>query len=120
MRRSRLARQRLRAQALLTPLGQEGGLVSRLNAAPLFAQLRFGGTADTLWRLTGVEIVDIGGPVSVSADMRGTLGNPQISGQLATDNATIAHSVTHTNNAYTCTHTDHDASGLCWGVVGMW
>lgn len=83
-----------RAQALLTPLGQEGGLVSRLNAAPLFAQLRFGGTADTLWRLTGVEIVDIGGPVSVSADMRGTLGNPQISGQLATDNATINSPVT--------------------------
>ena len=68
--------------------------MSRLNAAPLFAQLRFGGTADTLWRLTGVEIVDIGGPVSVSADMRGTLGNPQISGQLATDNATINSPVT--------------------------
>ena len=83
-----------RGQALLTPLGREGGLVSRLNAAPLFAQLRYAGTADTLWRLTGVEIVDIGGPVSVSADMRGTLANPQISGQLATDNATINSAVT--------------------------
>ena len=39
---------------------------------------------------------------------------------IATDNATIAHSVAHTNNAYTCTHTDHDASGLCWVVVGLW
>jgi translocation and assembly module TamB len=83
-----------RAQALLTPLGQGSGLVERLNAAPLFAQLRYGGTADTLWRLTGVEIVDIGGPVSVSADMRGTLGNPLISGRFATDNATINSPVT--------------------------
>lgn len=78
-----------RAQALLTPLGTQGGLVERLNSAPLFAQLRLNGTADTLWRLTGVEIVDISGPLSVSADARGTLGNPVISGALATDNATI-------------------------------
>ncbi|HAF42464.1 MAG TPA: hypothetical protein DCG90_11975 [Sphingobium sp.] len=83
-----------RGQALLTPLGREGGLVQRLNAAPLFAQLRFGGTADTLWRLTGVEIVDISGPVSVTADMRGTLGDPLITGQLATDKAAINSPVT--------------------------
>ncbi|MCI4589916.1 translocation/assembly module TamB domain-containing protein [Sphingobium sp. BYY-5] len=83
-----------RAQALLTPLSHEGGLVERLNAAQLFAQLRYGGTADTLWRLLGVEIVDIAGPVSVSADMRGTLGDPRITGQLATDNATINSPVT--------------------------
>lgn len=83
-----------RAQALVTPLDQSGRLVERLNRAPFVAQLRFDGTADTLWRLTGVEIVDIGGPVTVSADMRGTLGNPQIVGSLATDNATIASPVT--------------------------
>lgn len=83
-----------RGQALLTPLGTQGNLVERLNRAPLFAQLRFRGTADTLWRLTGVEIVDIAGPVSVSADARGTLGNPLISGALSTDNATITSPVT--------------------------
>ena len=83
-----------RGQALLTPLGRTGGLVERLNAAPLFAQLRYGGAADTLWRLTGVEIVDIGGPVNVSADMRGTLGNPLITGTFATDNSTINSPVT--------------------------
>lgn len=81
-------------QALLTPLGTQGGLVERLNRAPLFAQLRFRGAADTLWRLTGVEIIDIAGPVSVSADARGTLGDPVISGSLATDNATINSPVT--------------------------
>jgi translocation and assembly module TamB len=82
------------AQALLNPLGGQGGLITRLNAAPLFAQLRYNGAADTLWRLTGVEIVDIGGPVGVSADMRGTLGQPVITGSFTTDNATIASAVT--------------------------
>ncbi|WP_313808590.1 translocation/assembly module TamB domain-containing protein [Sphingobium sp.] len=83
-----------RAQALLTPLGTEGDLVERLNRAPLFAQLRYNGTADTLWRLTGVEIVDISGPVGVTADARGTLGDPLITGSLATDNAAINSPVT--------------------------
>ncbi|WHO40552.1 translocation/assembly module TamB domain-containing protein [Sphingobium sp. AP49] len=83
-----------RGQALLTPLVATGGLVDRLNGAPLIAQLRFNGTADTLWRLTGVEIVDIAGPVSVTADARGTLGDPLITGSLATDNAAINSPVT--------------------------
>jgi translocation and assembly module TamB len=83
-----------RAQALLTPLGTEGNLVERLNRAPLFAQLRYNGSADTLWRLTGVEIIDISGPVGVTADARGTLGDPVISGSLATDNAAINSPVT--------------------------
>jgi translocation and assembly module TamB len=82
-----------RGQALLTPLGQ-GGFLSRIENAPLFAQLRYNGTADTLWRLTGVEIVDISGPVAVSADARGTLANPVISGALATDAASINSPVT--------------------------
>ena len=83
-----------RAQVLLMPLGAQGSLIDRLNRAPLFGQLRFRGTADTLWRLTGVEIIDISGPVSVSADARGTLGNPVISGLLATDTAAINSAVT--------------------------
>lgn len=83
-----------RGQALLTPLAQAGGFLSRIENAPLFAQLRYNGTADTLWRLTGVEIVDIAGPVAVTADARGTLANPVISGGLATDAATISSPVT--------------------------
>lgn len=83
-----------RGQALLSPLGDQGGLVDRLNRATFFGQLRYSGTADTLWRLTGVEIVDISGPVTVSADARGTLGDPVITGQLATDNAALTSPVT--------------------------
>jgi len=81
-------------QALLMPLGREGGLVTRLNSARLFAQLRYSGTADTLWRLTGVEIVDISGPVTVTADAGGTLGDPFITGSLSTENASLSSAVT--------------------------
>jgi translocation and assembly module TamB len=81
------------AQALLTPLGQ-GDLTDRLRNAPLFAQLRYNGTADTLWRLTGVEIIDLSGPAAIGADVRGTLADPRIAGSIASDNATIESPVT--------------------------
>lgn len=82
-----------RAQALLTPLGS-GSLMQRFEEAPLFGQLRYNGTADTLWRLTGIEIIDLSGPVAVAADMRGTLINPVISGSLSSDNAAINSPIT--------------------------
>ncbi|AUW58365.1 hypothetical protein C1T17_09875 [Sphingobium sp. SCG-1] len=82
-----------RGQALMTPLGS-GDLMQRVRGAPLLAQLRYNGTADTLWRLTGVEIIDLSGPAAVAADVRGTLDNPIIMGAIASDNATIDSPVT--------------------------
>lgn len=82
-----------RGQALMTPLAS-GDFLERIYNAPLMAQLRYNGTADTLWRLTGVEIVDIGGPVAISADARGTAANPVITGTVATDKATMNSPVT--------------------------
>ncbi len=81
------------AQLLLTPLGQ-GDLVTRLSNAPLVAQLRYNGRADTLWRLTNVEIIDLSGPVTVTADARGTLTNPEISGNVAADDIRLESPVT--------------------------
>ena len=43
-----------RAQARFAPLGN-GPLIAELLNAPLFAQLRYSGPADALWRLTGSE-----------------------------------------------------------------
>jgi translocation and assembly module TamB len=82
-----------RAQALLTPLGS-GGIAERLRNAPLVAQLRYNGTADTLWRLTGVEIIDLSGPAAIAADVHGTMANPVITGTLASDNATVDSPIT--------------------------
>ena len=68
-----------RIQARLAPLGS-GDMMTRLLAAPLMAQLRYDGPADTLWNLTGVETIAISGPLAVAADATGTLTNPRISG----------------------------------------
>jgi translocation and assembly module TamB len=83
-----------RAQARLAPIGQSGNIWSRLTAAPLFAQIRYNGAADTLWRLTGVELLDVSGPVAVGADATGTLDNPQIRGSLRTEKARVESAVT--------------------------
>ncbi|MBB5985162.1 translocation/assembly module TamB domain-containing protein [Sphingobium lignivorans] len=82
-----------RGQALVTPLG-EGSLSQRLFHAPLRAQLRYGGDADTLWRLTNVEIVSLGGELRLVANAGGTLSDPQIEGTLTTRDGRIQSPVT--------------------------
>lgn len=81
-----------RAQARMAPLGG-GTLAQRLANAPLFAQLRYGGPADTLWRLTGIELFDLSGPVQIGADVTGRLADPRIRGLVRSDNARIASGV---------------------------
>jgi translocation and assembly module TamB len=85
-----------RAQARLSPIPGGGSLPERLARAPLFAQLRYSGPADTLWRLTGIELIDLSGPVAVGADARGTLNDPQIRGSLRTERARLESPVTGT------------------------
>ena len=84
-----------RAQALFSPLGS-GPVVEALMNAPLFAQLRYAGPADTLWRLYGIEVFDLTGPAAIGADIHGTLANPSIGGSLRTQNARIESPVTGT------------------------
>ncbi|MCP3733901.1 translocation/assembly module TamB [Sphingomonas sp. RP10(2022)] len=84
-----------RAQALLRPLGA-GDLADRIAAAPLFAQLRYQGPADTLWRLTGVELFDLSGPVAIGADVSGRIGAPVIRGVLQANGARIESANTGT------------------------
>lgn len=85
-----------RGQALLAPLGA-GSIVERLENAPVQAQLRYSGPAEALWRLSGVEIVDLGGAVTLSANVRGTLAQPAITGSVATNNATFVSPITGMN-----------------------
>ncbi len=84
-----------RAQMRVAPLGR-GDLTSRITNAPLFAQVRYNGPADTLWRLTGVESFDLFGPVAVGADVSGTMRNPQIRGSFATQNLRLESPVSGT------------------------
>jgi translocation and assembly module TamB len=82
-----------RAQARFAPMGS-GPLMAELLNAPLFAQLRYAGPADTLWRLTGSEVLDMSGPLAVGADIGGRLADPQIHGSLRTQNGRLESQVT--------------------------
>jgi translocation and assembly module TamB len=82
-----------RAQARFAPVGN-APIMAALRNAPLFAQLRYQGPADTLWRLSGVEIFDLTGPAAIAADIRGSLANPTVRGSLQTQNARLESPVT--------------------------
>jgi translocation and assembly module TamB len=82
-----------RAQARFAPMSR-GPLVAELMNAPMFAQMRFVGPADTLWRLTGSEVIDMSGPLAVGADISGRLADPVIRGSLKTQNARLESQVT--------------------------
>ncbi len=82
-----------RAQARFAPIGR-GPIVAELINAPMLLQMRYAGPADTLWRLSGVEVFDLSGPVAIGADISGRLVEPQIRGSLQAKGARIESAVT--------------------------
>ncbi|MEO9600256.1 translocation/assembly module TamB domain-containing protein [Parasphingorhabdus sp.] len=84
-----------RFQGRVTGL-DSGHWQDELMQRPLFAQARFNGGAESLWRLTGVETFDLTGPVAASADIGGSLANPEIQGQVRTSNARLESPLTGT------------------------
>ncbi len=82
-----------RAQVQIRP-GAGSNLATRLKSGSIFAQLRFNGAADTLWRMSGVEGFDISGPVAIGADISGSAANPVIRGSVRTANARIESAAT--------------------------
>ena len=84
-----------RGQIQIRPSGG-ADLSTRLRNGALFAQLRFNGASETLWRLTGVEGFDVSGPVAIGADITGTLANPVIRGSVRTNNARLESTATGT------------------------
>jgi translocation and assembly module TamB len=82
-----------RAQARFAPLGQ-GPTMAALMNAPMLIQMRYAGPADTLWRLSGVEVFDLSGPIAIGADISGRLVDPQIRGSLKADGARLESAVT--------------------------
>jgi len=77
-----------RAQALLR-LPPGDALATRVAAAALQGQVRYAGPADTLWRLTGVELFDLSGPVRIAADIGGQVSRPAIQGAFTASGARI-------------------------------
>lgn len=84
-----------RAQGRFAPLGA-GPTVAALVNAPMLMQVRYAGPADTLWRLSGVEVFDLSGPIAIGADIGGRMVDPQIRGSLRAQGARIESAVTGT------------------------
>ena len=86
-----------RLQGRIAGLPRGGALFDRLRAGDLFAQLRYNGPADALWRLAAIDAFDLTGPLSVGADVTGTLASPQVRGTLAGDNLRLQSSLSGTD-----------------------
>lgn len=86
-----------RLQGRIAGLPASGGLADRLQAGDLFAQLRYAGPADALWRLAAINTFDLTGPLSVAADVSGTLRNPQVRGSLASDDLRLRSALSGTD-----------------------
>ena len=86
-----------RIQMRVTQLAQSGGFPERIRNGRLFAQARYAGPADALWRLTGIEYFDLTGPVEIAGDANGTLDNPRVRGTLKADDLRMQSTLTGTN-----------------------
>ena len=86
-----------RLQGRITGLPATGGLAQRLQRGSLFAQFRYGGPAEGLWRLAAIDAFDVTGPVNVAADITGTLADPAVRGSLASDNLRVQSSLSGTD-----------------------
>lgn len=86
-----------RVQARIGALAPSGPLGDRLRSAPLVAQLRYDGPADAIWRLMAIEHFDLTGPLSLAADIGGTLDEPAIQGSLAGNGLRLQSALTGTD-----------------------
>ncbi len=86
-----------RLQGRITGLPASGALFDRLRAGDLFAQLRYGGPAAALWRLAAIDAFDLTGPVSIAANVTGSLADPRVRGSVASDNLRLQSSLSGTD-----------------------
>ncbi len=86
-----------RVDARITGIGGGGPLAQRIRRGQLAAKLAYNGPAQSLWRLLAVEAFDLTGPLTVSASATGTLADPRIVGQLASDDLRLQSAISGTD-----------------------
>jgi len=88
-----------RFQLRISDMPAFGGLLDRLYAGRLLAQLRYNGPADALWRLSTVEAFDVTGTLEVNANAMGSLARPRLQGSLSGDGMRLQSGLTGTDVA---------------------
>lgn len=83
-----------RLDARVTGLPQSGTLGERLYRGALAGSLAYNGPAESLWRLAAVDLIDISGPLRLSARLRGSLAQPSLTGSLASDDLHVQSQLT--------------------------
>ncbi|MFM6831644.1 MAG: translocation/assembly module TamB domain-containing protein, partial [Novosphingobium sp.] len=86
-----------RLQARIGGLPRGGAFMDRLEAGQLAGQLRYSGPAEALWRLSGVEIFDLTGPLGVRADINGTIAAPALRGVVSSKALRVQSTLTGTD-----------------------
>ena len=86
----------LRAQVRLESIPDGPSLGEAIASAPMFAEMRYSGPAETLWQLSGNELLGVSGPMVATADAHGTFNNPEYSGSVRTENARLESALTGT------------------------
>lgn len=101
-----------RLQGRISGLPQSGALFDRLRAGNLFAQLRYDGPADALWRLAAVDLFDFTGPISLAANVTGSLAEPRVRGSMASDDLRVRSGLSGTDITNVTVRGDFEGSRL--------
>jgi len=86
-----------RLEATITRLPRSGDLYSRLSRGRLDASLNYNGDASALWRLAAIETFDLVGPIDIEARATGSLADPRITGELASDDLRLQSAIAGTD-----------------------
>ncbi|MCB2050078.1 MAG: translocation/assembly module TamB domain-containing protein [Novosphingobium sp.] len=86
-----------RVQARIVNMPRDGALYDRLSAGALFAQMRYSGPVDALWRLAAIDAFDLTGTIDVAADASGSLIDPKVRGSLGGDAMRMRSALTGTD-----------------------
>lgn len=101
-----------RLQGRISGLPRSGALFDRLRAGSLFAQLRYAGPADALWRLAAIDALDLTGPLSLAANVTGTLAEPRVRGSMASDDLRVRSGLSGTDIANVTARGDFSGARL--------
>jgi len=90
-------RQLGRVDGRISSLPATGDFTARLMRGRLSASIGYDGPAQSLWRLAAIEAFDLTGPLSVDARAAGTLADPRITGNLASDDLRLQSAISGTD-----------------------